>query len=129
MYFDAQPAEDDVEGRALVERFKGRRLPLIDRVEVSIIEEEQPRWLAFLKGEADYIERVAFDFINIAMPNGKVAPNLARQGVRGYRQVEPARTYTLFNMESPMVGGYAPADIALRRAIGLGMDSARKRAS
>ncbi|MEO7115146.1 MAG: ABC transporter substrate-binding protein [Caldimonas sp.] len=126
MFFDAQPAPDDVEGQALVARFKGRRLPMVDRVEISIVEEEQPRWLAFLNGEADFIERVAFDFIEKAMPNGKVAPNLARQHIRGYQQVEPAETFTFFNMESPMVGGYTPADIALRRAIGLGMDSGRE---
>ena len=126
MFFDAQPAPDDAEGQALVARFKGRRLPMVDRVEISIVEEEQPRWLAFLNREADFIERVAFDFIGNAMPNGKVAPNLARQGIRGYQQVEPSETYTYFNMESPMVGGYTPADIALRRAIGLGMDSGRE---
>ena len=107
MYFDAEPAADDAEGQALVARFKGRRLPMIDRVEISIIEEEQPRWLSFINGEADFIERVAFEFINIAMPNGKVAPNLAKHGIRGYRQVEPVTTFTFFNMESPMVGGYA----------------------
>ena len=32
-------------------RCKGRKLPMVDRVEISIIEENQPRWLAFLNGE------------------------------------------------------------------------------
>ena len=126
MLFDGEPAADDAEGQAIAARFKGRRLPMIDRVEISIIEEDQPRWLSFINGEHDFIERVAFEFINTAMPRGKVAPNLAKRGIRGYQQVEPAQTFTLFNMESPMVGGYAPADIALRRAIGLGMDSPRE---
>ena len=27
---------------------RGRRLPLMDRVEIAIIEEQQPRWLSFL---------------------------------------------------------------------------------
>ena len=53
MLYDAEPAADDAEGQALLARFKGRRLPMVDRVEISIIEEEQPRWLAFLNGEAD----------------------------------------------------------------------------
>jgi ABC-type transport system substrate-binding protein len=57
------------------------------------------------------------------MPNGKVAPNLARQGIRGYRFIEPAHNYLLFNMEDAMVGGYQPHHIALRRAISLGMDT------
>ncbi len=49
--YDAEPAADDAEGQALLQRFKGRRLPMIDRVEVSIIEESQPRWLSFLNGQ------------------------------------------------------------------------------
>ncbi|MEO6364227.1 MAG: ABC transporter substrate-binding protein, partial [Caldimonas sp.] len=126
MFYDAEPAEGDAAGQALLARFKGRRLPMIDRVEIAIVEEEQPRWLSFLKGEADFMERVAFDFIAQAMPGGKVAPNLARRGIRGYRQVEPGSTQLVFNMESPMVGGYSPADVALRRAIGLGMDTPRE---
>ena len=126
MLYDAEPAENDIEGQALLARFKGRRLPMVDRVEISIIEEDQPRWLSFLGGGADFIERVAFEFINNAMPKGKVAPNLAKRGIRGYQQVEPVTTLNLFNMDSPMVGGYAPADVALRRAIGLGMDSPRE---
>jgi ABC-type transport system substrate-binding protein len=42
-YYDAEPAADDAQGQAWLARFKGRRLPMVDRVEISIIEEEQPR--------------------------------------------------------------------------------------
>jgi ABC-type transport system substrate-binding protein len=121
-FYDAEPAADDAEGQALLARFKGRRLPMIDRVEVSIIEEEQPRWLAFANGEADFVERVGEQFISQAMPAGKVAPNLAKKGIRGYRAVEPGSTFYLFNMEDPVVGGYTPERVALRRAVALGLD-------
>ena len=53
MRYDAEPATDDAEGQALLARFKGRRLPMIDEVRVSIIEESQPMWLAFLNGQVD----------------------------------------------------------------------------
>jgi ABC-type transport system substrate-binding protein len=125
-YYDAEPAANDAEGQALVARFKGRRLPMIDRVEVSVIEQEQPRWLSFVNGEADFMERVGFEFIPTAMPNGKVAPNLAKRGIRAYQQIEPGTTFTLFNMENPIVGGYTPEKVALRRAIGLGLDMPRE---
>jgi ABC-type transport system substrate-binding protein len=49
--YDAEPAADDAVGQGIARQFKGRRLPMIDRVEVSIVEEEQPRWLAFLGNE------------------------------------------------------------------------------
>jgi ABC-type transport system substrate-binding protein len=95
---------------------------MIDRVEVSIIEEQQPRWLAFVNGEADFVERVDAQFISLAMPRGQVAPNLAKKGIRGYRQTEPGSTFYLFNMEDPTVGGYTPERVALRRAVSLGLD-------
>jgi len=123
MFYDAEPTADDAEGQALVKRFKGRRLPMIDRVEISIIEEEQPRWLAFVNGEADVAYRVGYQFAPQAMPNGKVAPNLAKHGIRGYPVVEAAGQQYLFNMDDPVVGGYSAAQVALRRAVGLGVDT------
>ena len=123
MVYDAEPAADDVEGQALLARFKGRRLPMVDRVEVSIIEEEQPRWLSFINGEADVAYRVGYQFAPQAMPNGKVAPNLAKKGIRGYPVSEAAANFYLFNMDDPTIGGYTPAQVALRRAFSLGLDS------
>ena len=120
--YDAQPNADDAEGQALLARFKGRRIPMIDRVEVSIVDEEQPRWLSFLNGQFDVIEPVPFPFVNIAAPNGKLAPNLARRGIQLRRSLAAEVTVTLFNMEDPVIGGYTPEKVALRRAIGLGMD-------
>ncbi|MBV9891582.1 MAG: bicyclomycin resistance protein, partial [Rhizobacter sp.] len=121
--YDAEPAADDVEGQSILKRLKGRRLPMVDRVEISIIEEEQPRWLAFVNDEADFAYRVGYQFAPQAMPNGKVAPNLAKRGIRGYAAVESAGWQYLFNMEDPVVGGYTAGQVALRRAIGLGMDT------
>ncbi|WP_431049103.1 ABC transporter substrate-binding protein [Roseateles sp. L2-2] len=123
---EVDPAADDAEGQALKARFKGRRLPMIDRVEIGIIEENQPRWLSFLNGEYDFIERTPEDFINQAMPNGTIAPNLAKQGKHAYRTVASDVLFTVFNMEDPVVGGYTPDRIALRRAIGLAIDVSRE---
>ncbi len=126
MVYDAEPAADDAEGQALLARFKGRRLPMVDRVEISVIEEEQPRWLSFVNGEADLAYRVGYQFVNQAVPGGRVAPNLAKRGLRAYQVVEPASNYLIFNMEDATVGGYSAGKVALRRAIGLGMDTANE---
>lgn len=123
---EAAPGVDDAEGQALLARFKGRRLPLIDEVEISIVEEPQPRWLSFLNEQADFCERVPEEFINSAMPGGKVAPNLAKRGIRGMRVVGPEGTLTVYNMEHPVVGGYTPEKVALRRAINLAVDVGRE---
>jgi ABC-type transport system substrate-binding protein len=124
--YDAEPAADDAEGQALLARFKGRRLPMVDRVEVSIIEEEQPYWLSFLNEAADFIERMPADFVGIAAPNGKPAPNLAKKGMRVYRTLAPDVTMSYFNMDDPVVGGYTPEKVALRRAMSLAVDIDRE---
>jgi len=123
--WDAEPAAGDAAGQALVKRFKGRRIPMIDRVEISIIEESQPRWLAFLNGQLDYIE-VPIDFANQAAPNGRIAPNLARKGIQLQRVIKADESMSYFNMEDPVVGGYTPDKVALRRAIGLAIDLDRE---
>ncbi|MCA0177080.1 MAG: ABC transporter substrate-binding protein [Proteobacteria bacterium] len=124
--YDAEPAADDAEGQAILARLKGRRIPMIDRVEIAIIEETQPRWLSFLNGQADLIEEVPDDFMAQAMPGGQVAPYLAGQGITAQRRIRPDITMHLFNMEDPVLGGYTPDRVALRRAISLGTDVARE---
>ena len=89
--YDAQPDADDAAGQAILAQFKGRRLPMVDRVEVAIIEENQPQWLAFLNGEIDALVAntgsVPLEFAMLAVPNGKLAPNLARQGIQLHRSL------------------------------------------
>jgi ABC-type transport system substrate-binding protein len=118
-FYDAAPPADDVRGQALLARLKGRKLPLVDRVELSIIEESQPRWLSFLAGGQDIVN-VPLDFINIAVPNGQLAPSLARRKIVFERTIQPDVILTFFNLDDPVIGGYAPEKVALRRAISLG---------
>jgi ABC-type transport system substrate-binding protein len=124
--WQAEPAADDAEGQAAAKKLTGRTLPLVDRVEIDIIEAAQPRWLAFLNGQHDVIERMPPEFIDIAMPGGKTAPHLAKRGVRGVRTLTADVTFMYFNMEDPVVGGLAPERVALRRAIGLATDTQRE---
>lgn len=120
--YDADPDPSDAEGQAILAKFKGRRLPMIDRVEISIVEEDQPRWLTFLQGHHDLLLEVPAEFVDQAMPGGQVAPNLARKGIQGRRMVRSDVALTVFNMDDPVVGGYTPEKVALRRAIGLAVD-------
>ncbi|NUZ04429.1 ABC transporter substrate-binding protein [Piscinibacter koreensis] len=120
--YDAEPAADDAEGQALLRRFKGRRLPMVDRVELSVIEPSQPRWLAFLNGQLDLIDPVPPDLAKAAVPNAKLAPNLERRGIRAHTAINSDIGFTYFNMEDPVIGGLEPEKVALRRAICLGLD-------
>jgi ABC-type transport system substrate-binding protein len=124
--YDAQPAAGDADGQALLAKFKGRKLPMIDRVEIAVIENDQPRWLSFVNGDADFVERVPEAFIDVAMPAGKLARNLQKKHIQAYRQLMPDENLTVFNMEDPVVGGASAEHVALRRAIALGIDTARE---
>jgi ABC-type transport system substrate-binding protein len=121
--YDAEPAPDDAEGQAILARFKGRKLPLVDEVRVSIIEEAQPFWLSFLNAQIDSTSglsgAVPGEYVAQAMPSGKVAPHLAKRGVGASRVLTSSVGLVYFNMEDPVVGGYTPDKIALRRAISL----------
>lgn len=123
--WDEQPAADDAQGQAVAAKLRGRREPMIDRVEVSIIEEPQPSWLAFVGGAFDFT-RVPYEFAATAAPDGRLAPNLARRGMQLHQVVQPDVLYTYFNMDDPVVGGYTPERVALRRAISLGYDNAEE---
>ncbi len=118
-FYEAEPAPDDARGQDILKRLKGRKLPMVDRVEISIIDENQPRWLAFLNGQQDVVN-VPAEFINIAVPNGQVSPALAKRGITVERVLNPDVAVTFFNMEHPVIGGYTPDKVALRRAISLG---------
>lgn len=120
--YDAQPNAEDAEGQDLLKQLKGRRLPMVDGVEITILNESQPRWLAFLNGQLDLLARMPAEFVPVAAPNGQLAPNLAKRGIRMQRILNPDRTFHYFNMEDPLVGGYTPDKVALRRAISLATD-------
>ena len=119
--YDARPAADDPEALVWAAHFNGRKLPLNDGVEISVVEEAQPQWLAFLNGQFDFC-RIKPELALIGAPGGKIAPNVAKRGIRLQRYLNTDVAYSYFNMEDPIVGGYEPAQVALRRAISLGYD-------
>ena len=124
-YDETAPA-GDARLQAVARQFKGRKLPLVDEVHISVIEEPQPRWLSFLNQEQDVQENVPADFATVAFPNNKLAPNLAKQGIQMVRYPRADVAVSYFAMEHPVVGGYEPHKVALRRAISLAVDIDRE---
>jgi len=114
------PDSSDPADKALVAKYKGKRIPFAGRIEISIIEESNPRLLAFEGGEIDYAAAPVDLIWNVLDPPATLKPRLAERGITLNRGVQPAITYTYFNMEDPVVGGYTPDKVALRRAFSLG---------
>jgi peptide/nickel transport system substrate-binding protein len=115
------PAPGDADQK-LGKSLTGRRLPLVGRVEISIIEEAQPRLLAFQQKQLDWLAVPSNLVSKVLDAQNRPNAELERAGVRLERSIQPAIAYTYFNLEDPVVGGYTPARIALRRAIAMGYD-------
>jgi ABC-type transport system substrate-binding protein len=122
-FYVAEPAAGDAVSQAIYKKLKGKKLPIVDKVEVSVIEENQPRWLSFLGNEHDLMERLPNAFSYQAIPNNQLAPNLVKRGITMERVPNPDVTVSYFNMEDPIVGGNSPEKVALRRAISLAYNS------
>ncbi len=125
-FYDETAPAGDARLQAFAQQAKGRKLPFVDEVQVAIIEEAQPRWLSFLNQEADVMENTPAEFSTVAFPNNQLAPNLAKQGIRMLRYLRNDVAYSYFAMENPVVGGYEPHKVALRRAISLAVDVDRE---
>ncbi|MBH9553648.1 ABC transporter substrate-binding protein [Inhella gelatinilytica] len=120
--FDTLATTLSEEDRALLARLQGRRLPLVDAVEMQVILEEQPRWLAFYGQELDVLE-LPPTLAPAVMPGGRLAPHLARRGVQARSQLDASVRHTFFNCEDADLGGLSPERVALRRAIALAYDN------
>ena len=113
------PESSKPEDRAIMREMRGKKLPAIGRIEISIIEESNPRMLAFRNRELDYLTTPSDMVTTVLTPDNKLKPEFASHGIVLARDIQPTITYTYFNMEDPVVGGYATDKIALRRAISM----------
>jgi ABC-type transport system substrate-binding protein len=110
------------QAQTIAAHLAGKTLPLVDMVVVDVVEENQPRWLSFLDGTYHYM-LVPSNFRPLAAPGGKPAPYLVKRGVQVQQSLQADMGMSFFYMEHPLVGGYTPEKVALRRAIGLAFDN------
>ena len=71
--------------------------------------------------DLDYVD-VPSSLATTVLDGDKLKPELAKAGVKLHRQVEPSLAFFFFNMDDPVVGGYTPEKVALRRAIVMAQD-------
>src|SRR6185503_9074606 len=106
---------DNARFRAIAERMRGKRLPAIDGVEVSIMEETQSRWLAFRRGETDIEYQLAEVAPTFLADDGRLKPEFVRRGIQLDRSTDAEIIYLFFNMQDKTVGGFSKEKLALRR--------------
>ena len=108
-----EPHDDEI-----VREMTGKQMPKIGRVEVSIIEEEQSRWLTFQEGHIAF-EKLPQLAAPLVLDGNALRPAYAAQNLRLFRQIDPGITFTMFNFNDPVTGGYGKEKVALRRAIAM----------
>jgi len=114
----SEPAWDD----AVVAAMKGKTMPQVGRVEISIIEESQSIFLAFQGNELDSIN-LPSDLRERALDaKMKLLPDLAKRGVQLYQTTDLDITYNAFNFRDPLLGGFSKEKLALRRALIMAYD-------
>jgi ABC-type transport system substrate-binding protein len=102
---------------------RGKKLPIVGRIEIEITEESNPRLLGFTSGALDYVNVPPDLADHVLDAAGRLRPEYANRGIALWRITQPALQYAYLNMDDPVVGGYTKDKIALRRAIALGFNT------
>lgn len=106
-------AEDKAKGLL---KSAGKKLPLVDRIKVSIITESSTMFLNFKKGELDYSEIPKDDFADAVNPSGDaVSEEFARKLISLEITPDLDITYIAFNHDDPLFKD----NVKLRRAMSL----------
>ncbi len=113
--YPAEGAPEDAAAGLLADA--GRRLPFIDRIVFQIIEEEQPAWLLFLRGDME-IMGIPKDSFNTAVDIQAECPTefIQQRHIRLSISDQPSLYYIGFNMQDPVVGRNKPLRQALNHA-------------
>jgi len=106
------------EDALIVKEMKGKKMPQVGRIEISIMEEDQSRLLAFQNGELDLMNMEG-PLAPKVLAGGELTPDMQKKGVRLSRFVDPEITYHYWNLMDPVVGGLTKEKIALRRAMAM----------
>ena len=118
--WDFAGAPGDARDEKLIAEMKGKRMPQVGRVEISVIPEFQSQWLAFRQKQSDLLNLPSAFRTDAFDTDDKLKAALVDEGVSVYTFVAPEIIYAYFNFRDPVVGGFTPEKVALRRAMILG---------
>jgi oligopeptide transport system substrate-binding protein len=111
------PCDASEEFQAVAKEYCGKKLPLVEKIVVNIIKEDQPRWLNFQKGNLDYISIPKDNFDAAVTPTNELASDLSKKGIQLLIQPSLDVTYTAFNHDLEML-----KNKKLRQAMSLAYD-------
>ena len=115
--WDFKPEPGNKWDEVLVAAMQGKSMPQVGRVEITVMEEDQTRWLSFNQKQLDLLNLPATFRAQVFEPGGALKVVWVNAQISVFSQVDPEVIYTFFNFRDPVVGGFSKEKIALRRAI------------
>lgn len=95
----------------------GKKIPLVDKINVHIITESQPKWLSFMKAKDDLLEVKDVNIQQAITPEKDLKGEHKEKGVRLFMNPVLDVTYFAFNHEEPIF-----KNKKLRQAMNLAYD-------
>src|SRR3984893_10183935 len=93
------PDSNDPADKELVAKMRGKKLPIVGRIEISITEESTRRLLAFNSVALDYVNVPSDLADHVLDSSARLRPEYADRGVVLARITQPALQSAYFNME------------------------------
>lgn len=114
-FYPSEGAPGDKEAGLLADA--GKKLPLVDKIIVTIFVESQPQWLNFMSGRLDYSGIPKDNYAQAITSTKELSPEMKAKGIRLFKEAQLDVTHDSFNMNDPIVG----KNKYLRQAISLAM--------
>jgi ABC-type transport system substrate-binding protein len=114
--YPAEGAPGDAEAGLLADA--GKPLPFIDRLVYREIEEFQPAWLMFKRGELEWMQTFKDNFNEaVNVTNLTATKEMTDRGIKLVIYEDPSVFWLGFNMQDPVLGKNKPLRMAISRAI------------
>lgn len=115
-FYPAEGEPSDAENGYLADA--GKPLPFADAILYRIIEEFQPAWLMFLRGDLDMMQIFKDNFSQAVNPDTlTAAPEMSERGIHLLVFDDPSVFWVGFNMQDAVLGPNKPLRKAICRAI------------
>lgn len=120
-FYPSEHMPEDVESG--LAKPAGTKLPIVDRVEMTMFVQDQPMWLEFRSNHIDFIQVPAEYFTEAYVKRTqKLKSSFRDEGIESHPVPLLDLIFSGFNMEDSVLGGYEDKDKYLRQAISLALD-------
>ena len=91
----------------------GKALPIVDKLFFVLVEEDQPRWLQFMRGRIDAMSIPKDSYTRAVDGSGNLNTRIKELGIRMETFSNPDTSWIGFNMEDEILGPNKPLRLAI----------------